>query len=122
MWQWGFCVTQKADTVTAPAEKEAAEKSVKNRTLGNVRLIAELYKKGLVMEKIMHNCIKDLLSTGKEDEIPHEDNLEVIHLHLLYLFILCQQQMPSIPAHLPAITESHRPSQCCLYETWLAIP
>ncbi|GMH35151.1 hypothetical protein BSKO_03019 [Bryopsis sp. KO-2023] len=67
----------KSDAITEPIEKEIAEKGVKNRTLGNVRLIAELYKKGLVMEKIMHNCIKDLLSPGaKEDGLPHEDNME----------------------------------------------
>lgn len=87
MKQYAFFVTQKVDTLTNPVDKEAAEKSVKNRTLGNVRLIAELYKKGLVMEKIMHNCIKDLLSTGKEDEIPHEDNLEVIHCIFAYFCV-----------------------------------
>lgn len=59
-------------------EKELAEKKVKDRTLGNMRLIAELFNKGLVAEKIMHSCLFELLKTEPGVEIPHEDNLEAV--------------------------------------------
>eukprot|EP00803_Ostreobium_quekettii_P011328 evm.model.scf_2371.1 EVM.evm.TU.scf_2371.1 scf_2371:1164-13593(+) len=58
------------------SEREAQERALKNRTLGNVRLISELYKKGLVMEKIMHACLGELLKTENDAETPAEDNLE----------------------------------------------
>ena len=67
----------KLTSIEDPFEKELAEKTVKDRTLGNMRLISELFNKGLVAERIMHSCIKDLLQTGSETQLPHEDNLEV---------------------------------------------
>jgi hypothetical protein len=56
-------------------ERERAERKVKLRTLGNIRLIAELYKQDVVPEKILHACIQEMLGDGKSD--PIEDNVEV---------------------------------------------
>jgi len=67
-------------TIREPDEREAAERRVKQRTLGNVRLIAELYRKDVVTEKIVHLCVRDLLEpvgTGK-DALPHEDSIEAV--------------------------------------------
>ena len=58
-----------------PEEKEAAERRVKQRTLGNIRLIAELYKKGVVTERILHFAIDDLMGDTKAD--PAEAKVEV---------------------------------------------
>lgn len=54
---------------------EGAQRRVKLRTLGNIRLIAELFNKGVVAEKIVHACIADLLGAPKA--APVEDNAEV---------------------------------------------
>ena len=56
-------------------ERERAERAVKQRTLGNIRLIAELYKQDVVPEKILHACIQEMLGDGKSE--PIEDNVEV---------------------------------------------
>lgn len=69
---------QSLESVEDPLEKELAEKKVKDRTLGNMRLIAELFNKGLVAEKIMHSCLFELLKTNAGVELPHEDNLEAV--------------------------------------------
>ena len=58
-----------------PEELEAAQRRVKQRTLGNIRLIAELFNKGIVAEKIVHACIAELL--GGPKDTPIEDNAEV---------------------------------------------
>jgi len=68
---------EKLEYIEDPTERQAAEKSVKDRTLGNVRLIAELFNKGLVSERILHSCLRDMLSISSDVQLPHEDNLEV---------------------------------------------
>lgn len=45
------------------------------RTLGNIRLIAELFNKGIVAERIVTVCITELIGDLKSD--PIEDNVEV---------------------------------------------
>ena len=52
-----------------------AERDLKKRTLGITRLIAELYKKSVVKEPVVHVCISELLGSPKEK--PLEDNVEV---------------------------------------------
>ena len=65
-----------------PAEElEAAQRRVKLRTLGNIRLIAQLFNQGVVAEKIVHACIGDLLGSPKA--APVEDNAEVCTCLLL---------------------------------------
>ena len=56
-------------------ERDRAERKVKLRTMGNIRLIAELYKQEVVPEKILHACIQEMLGDGKSE--PIEDNVEV---------------------------------------------
>jgi translation initiation factor 4G len=54
-------------------ERAAAERQVKSRTLGTVRLIAELYRKEVVKEAIVLVCVRELLDApnpaleGKQD-------------------------------------------------------
>ncbi len=48
---------------------------MKQRTIGTIRLIAELYKKGVVREAVVHACIRELL--GGPAAKPIEDNIEV---------------------------------------------
>jgi hypothetical protein len=56
-------------------ERDVAERDLKKRTLGITRLIAELYKKSVVKEPVVHVCIDVLLGSPKEK--PLEDNVEV---------------------------------------------
>ncbi|KAF4395235.1 hypothetical protein CsatB_007128 [Cannabis sativa] len=59
------------------SEEERAEKRIKTRRrkLGNIRLIGELYKKKMLTERIMHECIKKLLG---QQETPDEEDLEAL--------------------------------------------
>ncbi len=70
----GICRAQALKS-TSDEDREAAERKVKMRTLGNIRLIAELYKQEVVSEKILHACIQSMLGDGKSD--PVEDDVEV---------------------------------------------
>ncbi|GAV71508.1 MA3 domain-containing protein/MIF4G domain-containing protein [Cephalotus follicularis] len=57
------------------SEEEREEKRVKarRRMLGNIRLIGELYKKKMLTERIMHECIKKLLGQYQN---PDEEDVE----------------------------------------------
>lgn len=57
------------------AELETAERAIKQRTLGNIRLIGELFNKEVVRENILHACMGDL--QGEQAAVPTEDNVEV---------------------------------------------
>uniref|UniRef100_A0A383WGA1 MI domain-containing protein n=1 Tax=Tetradesmus obliquus TaxID=3088 RepID=A0A383WGA1_TETOB len=57
-------------------ERAAAEKRVKSRTLGTVRLIAELYRKEVVREAIIIVCLRELLEARDNGTIPPEENIE----------------------------------------------
>ncbi|NP_001413676.1 eukaryotic translation initiation factor 4G [Triticum aestivum] len=58
-------------------KEEREEKRVKarRRMLGNIRLIGELYKKRMLTERIMHECIKKLLGNYQN---PDEENIEAL--------------------------------------------
>ncbi|KAF3445622.1 hypothetical protein FNV43_RR10798 [Rhamnella rubrinervis] len=58
-------------------EEEREEKRVKarRRMLGNIRLIGELYKKKMLTERIMHECIKKLLGNYQN---PDEEDVEAL--------------------------------------------
>jgi hypothetical protein len=60
--------------VAAAAVGEDAERKAKQRVLGNVRLISELFKKGMVNDRIMALILGELLG-GKDGE-PVEEALE----------------------------------------------
>uniref|UniRef100_A0A2P2MSP2 Eukaryotic translation initiation factor 4G n=1 Tax=Rhizophora mucronata TaxID=61149 RepID=A0A2P2MSP2_RHIMU len=59
------------------SEEEREEKRLKARRqmLGNIRLIGELYKKKMLTERIMHECIKKLLG---QDQNPDEEDIEAL--------------------------------------------
>jgi hypothetical protein len=59
-----FPSPQELADVKEADERAAAEKRVKSRTLGTVRLIAELYRKDVVSEAIITVCIRELLEVG----------------------------------------------------------
>ena len=63
-------------SVTDPAERAAATKRVKVRTMGNIKLIGELYKKRMIAEKILHACVTDLL--GAPSVEPPEENVQAL--------------------------------------------
>ena len=67
--------------ITPAEERDEAERRVKMRTLGNIRLIAELFNKGIVAERIVTVCITELIGDLKAD--PIEDNVEVSCLPVL---------------------------------------
>ncbi|KAK4758698.1 hypothetical protein SAY87_019999 [Trapa incisa] len=56
-------------------EREAKRMKARRRMLGNIRLIGELYKKKMLTEKIMHECMKKLLG---QYQTPDEENLEAL--------------------------------------------
>jgi len=60
---------------TSPEEKEIVRKRIKGRMLGNIRFIGELYKRKMLTEKIMHECLIKLLG---EVENPDEDEIECL--------------------------------------------
>ncbi|KAA8525955.1 hypothetical protein F0562_007945 [Nyssa sinensis] len=59
------------------SEKERDEKRIRARRLmlGNIRLIGELYKKKMLTERIMHECIQKLLG---EYQNPDEEDIEAL--------------------------------------------
>ncbi|KAJ1291366.1 hypothetical protein BS78_02G311500 [Paspalum vaginatum] len=56
-------------------EREQKRIRARRRMLGNIRLIGELYKKKMLTERIMHECIKKLF--GNYDD-PDEENIEAL--------------------------------------------
>lgn len=55
---------QELASISDSDERAAAEKRVKSRTLGTVRLIAELYRKEVVKEAIIIVCLRELLEVS----------------------------------------------------------
>lgn len=58
-----------------PEEREEKRVKAKRRMLGNIRFIGELYKKHMLTERIMHECIRKLLG---EYENPEEEDVEAL--------------------------------------------
>lgn len=56
--------------------REELRLKARRRMLGNIRLIGELYKKRMLTERIMHECIKKLL--GQYQNNPDEENIEAL--------------------------------------------
>ncbi|CAI8612435.1 unnamed protein product [Vicia faba] len=56
-------------------EREAKRSKARRRMLGNIRLIGELYKKRMLTERIMHECIKKLLGQCQN---PDEEDIEAL--------------------------------------------
>jgi hypothetical protein len=88
-------------------ERDVAERDLKKRTLGITRLIAELYKKSVVKEPVVHVCISELLGSPKEK--PLEDNVEVGGA----LHVLSSQNMKKLEATSQAMITCRRRSGWC---------
>ncbi|XP_058743350.1 eukaryotic translation initiation factor 4G-like isoform X2 [Vicia villosa] len=56
-------------------EREQRRTKARRRMLGNIRLIGELYKKKMLTERIMHECIKKLLGQCQD---PDEEDVEAL--------------------------------------------
>uniref|UniRef100_A0A1D1YZ85 Eukaryotic translation initiation factor 4G n=1 Tax=Anthurium amnicola TaxID=1678845 RepID=A0A1D1YZ85_9ARAE len=56
-------------------EREEKKIQARRRMLGNIRLIGELYKKKMLTERIMHECIKKLLGQYPN---PDEEDIEAL--------------------------------------------
>ncbi|KAL3815230.1 hypothetical protein ACJIZ3_016498 [Penstemon smallii] len=56
-------------------EREEKRLQTRRRMLGNIRLIGELYKKRMLTERIMHECINKLLGQYQN---PDEENIEAL--------------------------------------------
>ncbi|KAL0429428.1 UNVERIFIED_CONTAM: Eukaryotic translation initiation factor 4G [Sesamum radiatum] len=56
-------------------EREEKRLQARRRMLGNIRLIGELYKKRMLTERIMHECINKLLGQYQN---PDEENIEAL--------------------------------------------
>ncbi|KAM1140276.1 hypothetical protein ACFX15_039707 [Malus domestica] len=71
--------TNKADEEgrVKQSEEEREEKRIKarRRRLGNISLIGELYKKRMLTERVMHECIKKLFG---QQQTPVEQNIEAL--------------------------------------------
>ena len=88
------------ETITDVYEREAAERKVKLRTMGNIRLIGELYKSKMIGERILQSCISELL--GKQTKTdPPEENVEAL-INLLITGALLSRSIPRTRSHLSA--------------------
>ncbi|KAH9545380.1 hypothetical protein CY35_12G044900, partial [Sphagnum magellanicum] len=58
-------------------ERADKEKLAKLRTLGNIKLIGELFKQKMLLEKIVHACIQELLGSDTKSA-PAEENVEAL--------------------------------------------
>ena len=63
------------ETKESAAEREEKRVKARRRMLGNIRLIGELYKKRMLTERIMHECIQKLLG---EYQNPDEEDIEAL--------------------------------------------
>lgn len=72
----GAAAARQAIEQVPEEQKESITRTAKMRTLGNIRLIAELFKKSVVPEKIVHMCIQDLTGDAKQE--PSENNVEAV--------------------------------------------
>jgi hypothetical protein len=68
-------VEPEGETQLDPKEREEKRSSARRRMLGNIRFIGELYKKSMLTERIMHECMKKLLG---EYQHPDEEDVEAL--------------------------------------------
>ncbi|XP_065859081.1 eukaryotic translation initiation factor 4G isoform X2 [Euphorbia lathyris] len=66
---------EEGETKQSPEEREEKRTNARRRMLGNIRLIGELYKKKMLTERIMHECIKKLLGQYQN---PDEEDVEAL--------------------------------------------
>ncbi|URD89762.1 eukaryotic translation initiation factor [Musa troglodytarum] len=68
-------VEEEGDVKQSEEEREEKRLQARRRMLGNIRLIGELYKKKMLTERIMHECIKKLLGNYQN---PDEEDVEAL--------------------------------------------
>ncbi|KAJ6853484.1 eukaryotic translation initiation factor 4G [Iris pallida] len=68
-------IEEEGEMKQTEGEREEKRIQARRRMLGNIRLIGELYKKRMLTERIMHECIKKLLG---EYENPDEEDVEAL--------------------------------------------
>ncbi|KAK4793958.1 hypothetical protein SAY86_011952 [Trapa natans] len=68
-------VEEESEVEQSDEQREEKRSNARRRMLGNIRLIGELYKKKMLTEKIMHECMKKLLG---QYQIPDEEHLEAL--------------------------------------------
>ncbi|WOH09285.1 hypothetical protein DCAR_0728741 [Daucus carota subsp. sativus] len=66
---------EEGQTMQSDEEREEKRIQARRRMLGNIRLIGELYKKKMLTERIMHECIKKLLGQYQN---PDEEDVEAL--------------------------------------------
>ncbi|XP_076930560.1 eukaryotic translation initiation factor 4G-like [Bidens hawaiensis] len=70
--------TEEGDIKQTNEEWEEKRVKARRRMLGNIRLIGELYKKRILTERIMHECIKKLLGSNQKNPNPDEEDIEAL--------------------------------------------
>ncbi|XP_042059861.1 eukaryotic translation initiation factor 4G-like isoform X1 [Salvia splendens] len=68
-------VEEEGEVKQTAEEREEKRLRARRRMLGNIRLIGELYKKRMLTERIMHECINKLLGQYQN---PDEENIEAL--------------------------------------------
>ncbi|XP_072986644.1 eukaryotic translation initiation factor 4G-like [Typha latifolia] len=68
-------VEEEGEVKQSEEEREEKRLRARRRMLGNIRLIGELYKKKMLTERIMHECIKKLLGQYPN---PDEEDIEAL--------------------------------------------
>ncbi|KAF5201308.1 Eukaryotic translation initiation factor 4g like, partial [Thalictrum thalictroides] len=70
-------VEEEGEVKCSEEEREEKRIQARRRMLGNIRLIGELYKKRMLTERIMHECIKKLLGQH-QNQNPDEEDVEAL--------------------------------------------
>ncbi|KAK9121115.1 hypothetical protein Syun_018732 [Stephania yunnanensis] len=70
-------VEEEGEIKCSEEEREEKKTKARRRMLGNIRLIGELYKKKMLTERIMHECIRKLLAVG-HNQNPDEEDVEAL--------------------------------------------
>lgn len=68
-------IEEEGEVKLTPEEREEKRLKARRRMLGNIRFIGELYKKSMLTERIMHECIKKLLGDYQN---PDEEDVEAL--------------------------------------------
>ncbi|XP_058224937.1 eukaryotic translation initiation factor 4G-like isoform X1 [Rhododendron vialii] len=73
---------EEGEVKQSEGKREEKRIQARRRMLGNIRLIGELFKKGMLTERIMHECIKKLLGQYQNPEgqyqNPDEEDIEAL--------------------------------------------